>query len=348
MSGESPVVDVELDGDADQHHQGPLRGDSDRTQSVGDGRPRARRRHRPPRRRRHRGDAAVQPRGVRVGRQPEVVLDRRPEDQLGRRQRRRDDAVLRLRDVRGIQHADGVGHRGERCQRRLHEHGDQVGRQPLQQRPQLLLHERRPAGRPTSTTTCAPRLGLPPGQQTGAAGNPIDISYDWSSTLGGPIKRDKAWFFGALRWWRLDQFQIGALNPDGSQAIDDNRIDNFMGKVDVRRWRRTRRASFMFNRNLKDRFHRRDAPYLSSRTRRRCCRISRRRTTSRRSNQVLGRETVLDARFGRMWGVFPTPLSDGGAADRHRDSRHRAQHAHQCRGDAVAQSESPLPGERDD
>ena len=29
--------------------------------------------------------------------------------------RRLDDAGLRLRDVRGIQHADGVGHRGERC-----------------------------------------------------------------------------------------------------------------------------------------------------------------------------------------------------------------------------------------
>ena len=116
---------------ADQHHQGPLRGHSDRPQPVGDGRPGARRRHRPARRRRHRGHAAVQPRGVRLGRQPEVVLDRRPEDQLGRRQRRRHDAVLRLRDVRGIQHADGVGHRGERCLRRLHEHGHQVGRQPL-------------------------------------------------------------------------------------------------------------------------------------------------------------------------------------------------------------------------
>ena len=75
------------------------------------------------------------------------------------------------------------------------------------------------------------RLGLQPGQQTGAAGNPVDISYDWSSTLGGPIKRDRAWFFTALRRWRLDQFQIGALNADGSQAIDDNRIENYMGKV---------------------------------------------------------------------------------------------------------------------
>ena len=45
------------------------------------------------------------------------------------------------------------------------------------------------------------------------------------------MKRDRVWFFSALRRWRLDQFQIGALNPDGSQAIDDNRIENYMGKV---------------------------------------------------------------------------------------------------------------------
>ena len=75
------------------------------------------------------------------------------------------------------------------------------------------------------------RLGLQPGQETGAAGNPIKISYDWSSTLGGPIARDKAWFFGAWRLWRLDQYQIGASNPDGSQAIDDNRIRNFMDAI---------------------------------------------------------------------------------------------------------------------
>ena len=131
VSGESPVVDVSSHGDADQHQQGPLRGDSHRPQPVDDGRARARRRHRPSRRRRHRGRAAIQHRGVRVGQQPEVVQHRRPEGELGRRRRRRHDDVLRLRDVRRIQHADGVGHRGERRVRRLHEHGHQVGRQPL-------------------------------------------------------------------------------------------------------------------------------------------------------------------------------------------------------------------------
>jgi len=94
------------------------------------------------------------------------------------------------------------------------------------------------------------RLGLTAGQQTGAAGNPVDISYDWSSTLGGPIKKDKVWFFGATRRWRLDQLQIGARNADGSQAIDDNRIENYMGKATWNAVADTK-VSFMFNRNNK-------------------------------------------------------------------------------------------------
>jgi hypothetical protein len=147
------------------------------------------------------------------------------------------------------------------------------------------------------------RLGLQPGQQSGAAGNPIDISYDWSSTVGGPIKRDKAWFFGALRWWRLDQFQIGALNPDGSQGIDDNRIRNFMGKATYQVNPQTR-TSFMFNRNLKDRFHRREVDFSEDKAT--VLQDQPAQNYVGQISTVLGRATVFDARFGRMWGVFPT------------------------------------------
>jgi hypothetical protein len=147
------------------------------------------------------------------------------------------------------------------------------------------------------------RLGLAPGQQSGAAGNPIKISYDWSSTLGGPIKRDRAWFFGALRWWRLDQYQIGALNPDGSQGIDDNRIRNFMGKATYQVAQNTR-ASLMFNRNLKDRFHRREQNFSEDKAT--VLQDQPAQNYVAQVNHVLGRSAVLDARFGRMWGVFPT------------------------------------------
>jgi hypothetical protein len=149
------------------------------------------------------------------------------------------------------------------------------------------------------------RLGLAAGQQTGAAGNPIDISYDWSSTLGGPLKRDKLWFFGATRRWRLDQFQIGARNADGSQAIDDNLIENYMGKAT---WNAaaTSKLSFMFNRNVKFRFHRRDSPYLFSEDKASVLQDQPAQNYVAQINQVFGKSTVFDARIGRMWGVFPT------------------------------------------
>jgi hypothetical protein len=147
------------------------------------------------------------------------------------------------------------------------------------------------------------RLGLAAGAQTGAAGNPIKISYDWSSTFGGPIKRDKAWFFGALRWWRLDQYQIGARNPDGSQGIDDNRIRNFMGKA-TWQLQQNSRASFMFNRNLKDRFHRRQVDFSEDKAT--VLQDQPAQNYVAQINQVLGKATIVDARFGRMWGVFPT------------------------------------------
>jgi hypothetical protein len=148
------------------------------------------------------------------------------------------------------------------------------------------------------------RLGLRADQQTGAAGNPIDISYDWSSTLGGPIKRDRAWFFGAMRWWRLDQFQIGALNPDGSQAIDDNRIRNFMGKAT---WQATPsiKTSFLLNKNINDRFHRRNPPYLFVEDKATGLQEQPAQNYVAQWNQVLGSRMILDARVGRMWGIFP-------------------------------------------
>ncbi len=154
------------------------------------------------------------------------------------------------------------------------------------------------------------RLGLQAGQQSGAAGNPIDVSHDWSSTLGGPIKRDAAWFFGAIRWWRLNQFQIGARNPDGSQAIDDNRIRNFMGKAT---WQATPgiRTSFLFNKNINDRFHRRDSPYLFVEDKASVLQNQPAQNYVAQYNHVAGQRLILDGRVGRMWGVFPVRYQPG-------------------------------------
>jgi hypothetical protein len=153
--------------------------------------------------------------------------------------------------------------------------------------------------------TLRARLGLKAGQQSAAAGAPIDVAYDWSSTLGGPIAHDKAWFFGAIRWWRLNQFQVGALNPDGSQAIDDNRIRNFVGKATVQIAPKIK-TSFLFNRNLNDRFHRRNPPYLFVADKATILQEQPAQNYIAQWNQVVGTKMVVEAQFGRMWGVNPS------------------------------------------
>lgn len=58
------------------------------------------------------------------------------------------------------------------------------------------------------------------------AANRIDNVYDVNLSLGGPIKRDKLWFFGTFRRWAANSFVANTFNPDGSQALDDNRLTN--------------------------------------------------------------------------------------------------------------------------
>jgi len=145
-------------------------------------------------------------------------------------------------------------------------------------------------------------------------GNPIDISYDWNSTLGGPIVQDKAWFFGSVRWWRLDQFQTGATNPDGSAAIDDNRIRNFMGKVTYQPTTLDK-ISFMAQGNHKQRFHRRDPPYVFVEDQAAQYQNQWAYNALGQYSRVVGSTGLFDIRFGRMWGETPYDYQEGVGPD---------------------------------
>ncbi len=145
-------------------------------------------------------------------------------------------------------------------------------------------------------------------------GNPIDIAYDWNSTLGGPIVQDKAWFFGSVRWWRLDQFQTGATNPDGSPAIDDNRIRNFMGKVTYQP-ATLDKISFMAQGNHKQRFHRRDPPYLFVEDQATRFQDQWAYNAIGQYSRVVGQTGLFDIRFGRMWGETPYGYQEGVGPD---------------------------------
>jgi len=45
--------------------------------------------------------------------------------------------------------------------------------------------------------------------------------YDYNFTLGGPIARDRHWFFSSWRWWGVQNDAAGAVRPDGSRSPDD-------------------------------------------------------------------------------------------------------------------------------
>jgi hypothetical protein len=90
-------------------------------------------------------------------------------------------------------------------------------------------------------------------------GNTIITQYDINVDVGGPIVTDKVWWFSGYRRWRVDQLTLGAKNPDGSAAKDDNLIQNYVGKIT---WQigKNHKTAVLYNYNHKERFHRRDVP----------------------------------------------------------------------------------------
>jgi hypothetical protein len=146
-------------------------------------------------------------------------------------------------------------------------------------------------------------LGAAPGTQVAAAGNPVDIMYDFSGTLGGPIIHDKVWYFGSFRYFRLDQFQIGALNPDGTLAVDDNLLKVGMGKITYQMTPQTRLAGFYMP-HKRERFHRRNSPFLAVPDKASIYNVLPTDSSVVTWNQILDNASVLNVSFGRVWGNF--------------------------------------------
>ena len=61
-------------------------------------------------------------------------------------------------------------------------------------------------------------------------GNPTDMTYDLNFNGGGALIQNKLWVNGTVRKWVVNKF-VNATNSDGSQALDDNDLKNYSGKV---------------------------------------------------------------------------------------------------------------------
>jgi hypothetical protein len=94
------------------------------------------------------------------------------------------------------------------------------------------------------------KLGVPNDQ----AISHVERIYDFNGSVGGPIVRDKLWFFSSARRNVLNNQVINSFKRDGSSGIDDNSITSAMSRLT---WQINERNKFsiMFDKVRKRRFH---------------------------------------------------------------------------------------------
>ncbi|MBI3491335.1 MAG: TonB-dependent receptor [Acidobacteria bacterium] len=66
----------------------------------------------------------------------------------------------------------------------------------------------------------------------------VNKIYDVNASLGGPIKRDKLWFFGSYRNVGNDNIVANSFYPDGRPGIYDQRVQNYTLRLT---WQASRR-----------------------------------------------------------------------------------------------------------
>jgi hypothetical protein len=89
-------------------------------------------------------------------------------------------------------------------------------------------------------------------------GNPTKKTYDFNLAGGGALVENKLWVNGTIRKWVVNKL-VNARNLDGSQALDDNDLKNYSGKV-VASITNNNKLTGSYFWNNKIRGHRRDAP----------------------------------------------------------------------------------------
>jgi hypothetical protein len=88
-------------------------------------------------------------------------------------------------------------------------------------------------------------------------GNPTVKMYDVNLSGGGAIVQNRVWVNGTVRRWIVNNL-VNARNPDGTQALDDNTLKNYSGKI-VTQLSSNNKLSFSYLWNDKIRGHRRDS-----------------------------------------------------------------------------------------
>ncbi len=91
-------------------------------------------------------------------------------------------------------------------------------------------------------------------------GNPTLKTYDFNLSGGGALVQNRLWVNGTIRKWVVNKL-VSARNDDGSQALDDNDLKNYSGKL-VGQLSTNNKLSVSYLWNDKIRGHRRDSSDL--------------------------------------------------------------------------------------
>jgi hypothetical protein len=85
--------------------------------------------------------------------------------------------------------------------------------------------------------------------------NRVDSVYDLNGTLGGPVRRERLWFFGTFRRWSANNYLGNTFTSTGDQAVDDQHLTDATIRLTLQATRNNK-FSFHYDRSIKWRGHR--------------------------------------------------------------------------------------------
>jgi hypothetical protein len=138
-------------------------------------------------------------------------------------------------------------------------------------------------------------------------GSPLDELRDLSAQLGGPILRDKLWFFGAFRQYTVLPFVLNCFLPDGTPCTNDARLRNYTGKLNAQARPENRflffyewGQKFMPNRDISQ-FIRPEASYKQD---------GAHEIIQARYDRIISPTVLFEASYGQLESPFPLRYRD--------------------------------------
>lgn len=85
----------------------------------------------------------------------------------------------------------------------------------------------------------------------------VDKLIDFNPEFGGPLLKDRLWFYSSYRYWLNNRLVASTFNPDGTQALDPQNFQFFSGTITGRLGSKNRVSGYL-DWNKKQRDMRRD------------------------------------------------------------------------------------------